>query len=128
MIYILQKYKLIQFQAISIVITLLIVLQKKAENVSNEIPNGVSIENASYIEMNTEQLPEIPNSEESLTESDLTTQDKEYTPKLFSNDEDSEREENFNEFSETHSDKLFDQDGNDEEDFEIPAFLRKQKF
>ncbi len=103
-------------------------VQEKAENVSNEIPNGVSIENASYIEMNTEQLPEIPNSEESSTESDLTIQDKEYTPKLFSNEEDSEREENLDEFSETHSDKLFDQDGNDEEDFEIPAFLRKQKF
>ncbi len=98
-------------------------VQEKAENVSNEIPNGVSIENASYIEMNTEQLSEVPNLEGSLT-----AQDKEYTPKLFSNDEVSEREENLDEFSETHSDKLFDQDGNDEEDFEIPAFLRKQKF
>ena len=29
---------------------------------------------------------------------------------------------------ENHSEKLFDQDTNDEEDFEIPAFLRKQKF
>ena len=27
-----------------------------------------------------------------------------------------------------HSEKLFDQDSNEEEDFEIPAFLRKQKF
>ena len=26
------------------------------------------------------------------------------------------------------SEKLFDQDINEEEDFEIPAFLRKQKF
>ena len=27
-----------------------------------------------------------------------------------------------------HTEKLFDQDSNEEEDFEIPAFLRKQKF
>ena len=38
-------------------------------------------------------------------------------------------EHNLEEFSETTSDKLFDQDVNeDDEDFEIPAFLRKQKF
>ena len=30
--------------------------------------------------------------------------------------------------SEEHTEKLFDQDPNEEEDFEIPAFLRKQKF
>ena len=28
----------------------------------------------------------------------------------------------------TQTDQLFDQDLNEEEDFEIPAFLRKQKF
>ena len=27
-----------------------------------------------------------------------------------------------------HTETLFDQDSNEEEDFEIPAFLRKQKF
>ena len=27
-----------------------------------------------------------------------------------------------------NSEKLFDQDATEEEDFEIPAFLRKQKF
>ena len=27
-----------------------------------------------------------------------------------------------------HTEKLFDQDTNEDEDFEIPAFLRKQKF
>ena len=30
--------------------------------------------------------------------------------------------------SNSDSEKLFDQDSNEEEDFEIPAFLRKQKF
>ena len=29
---------------------------------------------------------------------------------------------------ENESEQLFDQDINEEEDFEIPAFLRKQKF
>ena len=33
-----------------------------------------------------------------------------------------------NEQSNRDSDELFDQDLNEEEDFEIPAFLRKQKF
>ena len=33
-----------------------------------------------------------------------------------------------NEQSHRDSDELFDQDLNEEEDFEIPAFLRKQKF
>ena len=35
-----------------------------------------------------------------------------------------ENNEQFN----RNSDELFDQDLNEEEDFEIPAFLRKQKF
>jgi hypothetical protein len=33
-----------------------------------------------------------------------------------------------NESNERESEELFDQDINEEEDFEIPAFLRKQKF
>ena len=33
-----------------------------------------------------------------------------------------------NEPTENESEQLFDQDINEEEDFEIPAFLRKQKF
>ena len=33
-----------------------------------------------------------------------------------------------NEQSNRDPDELFDQDLNEEEDFEIPAFLRKQKF
>ena len=37
-------------------------------------------------------------------------------------------DDNMIEGENTHSDKLFDQNSIDEEDFEIPAFLRKQKF
>ena len=49
--------------------------------------------------------------------------DEEYTPQLFSNESETKNEEN----EDLSSDKLFDQESNDEEDFEIPAFLRKQK-
>ena len=55
----------------------------------------------------------------------------EYTPQLFAEEQDDKsNEENFETFD-TESDnstELFDQDTNVEEDFEIPAFLRKQKF
>ena len=55
--------------------------------------------------------------------------DPEYTPKLFSEesyqtDEVMETKESEN----LNSDELFNQDSNEDEDFEIPAFLRKQKF
>ena len=39
--------------------------------------------------------------------------------------EDAERKESK---EDDHSEKLFDQDTNEDEDFEIPAFLRRQKF
>ena len=53
--------------------------------------------------------------------------DEEYTPKLFS-DEGQTQENNVKDNDDTQSEKLFDQDTNEDEDFEIPAFLRKQKF
>ena len=99
----------------------------KENAISKEIPSGVSIENASYIDSNSED-PSYANKENDPTNTDIPNQDKEYTPRLFSNEEEISREENLEEFTETHSDKLFDQDISDEEDFEIPAFLRKQKF
>jgi cell division protein FtsZ len=53
------------------------------------------------------------------------TLDEEYTPKLFSEETISEEDNNS---SETEEQKLFDQEKNQEDDFEIPAFLRRQKF
>ena len=53
--------------------------------------------------------------------------EEEFTPKLFSEEETSEIENEVSD-NETHIEKLFDQENNEEEDFEIPAFLRKQKF
>ena len=57
---------------------------------------------------------------------------EDYTPKLFSDAQNYQTDEKSPE--ETHdqenieTDQLFDQDIDAEEDFEIPAFLRKQKF
>ena len=55
----------------------------------------------------------------------------EYTPKLFSEEPNHQSEdyhfEKDNQNNE-NTEQLFDQDINEEEDFEIPAFLRKQKF
>ena len=55
---------------------------------------------------------------------------EEYTPKLFSEEQEFKENTdlNDNEPNERESEELFDQDINEEEDFEIPAFLRKQKF
>ena len=107
---------------------------KENENLSREtptteqdldnVPKGVSIESASYIEQN-----KLSEQENSLN---LNEQDgEEHTPRLFSDEQSYQTEEyvsdtNNEENSETQ--KLFDQDINEEEDFEIPSFLRKQKF
>ena len=74
---------------------------------------GISIENASYIENNLDV-------ENKLNEVDS---EEEYTPKLFSEENNHKVEE-----EDLQTDKLFDQSSADEEEFEIPAFLRKQKF
>ena len=86
----------------------------------NNIPAGVSIENASYMESNNEEIPSTSNS---TLETDQISE--EHTPKLFSDENDAHNEESL---VDTQTEKLFDQDVNEEEDFEIPAFLRKQKF
>ena len=99
-------------------------IEPKPENLyaSDNIPSGVSIESASYIENNNldekNKISEIDENNES-----------EYTPKLFSEesyqtDEVMETKEREN----LSSDELFNQDSNEDEDFEIPAFLRRQKF
>ena len=90
---------------------------------SSSIPSGVSIESASYIENNN--LEDYENSS-SLHEDN----EEEHTPKLFSDENSYQSEESETEISseENISNQLFDQDLNEEEDFEIPAFLRKQKF
>ena len=90
-------------------------------SISEEIPNGVSIESASYIEKNRENKIGDPSHEEAQ---------QEYTPKLFTDDQNNEvSETNTSAEEETYKeDNLFDQDIDEDEDFEIPAFLRRQKF
>ena len=53
----------------------------------------------------------------------------EYTPKLFKEETEQNNFTNKDQTEEKlENQMLFDQDNNDEEDFEIPAFLRRQKF
>ena len=93
------------------------------EKTSSNFPTGVSIESASYIENNKLEDNEI-SSEMSVDN------EEEHMPRLFAEDQsyqsDEEFEKNKAELGETK--ELFDQDINEDEDFEIPAFLRKQKF
>ena len=49
-------------------------------------------------------------------------------PKLFSDDQPQEDLEQKEEKELATPERLFDQDPNEDEDFEIPAFLRRQKF
>ena len=89
---------------------------------SEDIPSGVSMENTSYIENTNEE-----NDTGNYTSSDDVIE--EYTPKLFSDEaiiQQTTDEEIVG--SENEIETLLDQDKNEEEDFEIPAFLRKQKF
>ena len=54
--------------------------------------------------------------------------EEEYTPKLFSEDSEHQTSEEKDSFERGNNSQLFDQDSNEDEDFEIPAFLRRQKF
>ena len=94
------------------------------EEIINDIPSGVSIESASYMENNI--------SAEESSNNISTTADivEEYTPKLFSEEQSFQEESELetSEHTDNESEELFNQDTSEEEDFEIPAFLRKQKF
>ena len=92
----------------------------------NEIPNGVSIESASYIE-NKVDINVQDNSNLANNQTRENTEE-EYTPKLFSEDHSNYNFDNEVTSAEKKEEELFDQDTNEDEDFEIPAFLRRQKF
>ena len=103
------------------------VIDQSFSQKTNEVPSGVSIENASYIENNTNsKFNEKEDKIKVVAEENIH---EEFTPKLFSDDESEEgtvpdENNNFDEEKE-----FFDQENNEEEeDFEIPAFLRRQKF
>ena len=96
------------------------------EETLDEIPSGVSMESASYVDNN------INNVQESINNDPVRSEDiiEEYTPKLFSDEQSFQEEANIEKDNsiDNEAEQLFDQDTNEEEDFEIPAFLRKQKF
>ena len=99
-------------------------LKTAGEQDLTSITSGVSIESASYIENN--------NLDEATDNSSISkNHNDELTPQLFSEEKDDKSNEENLETFDTERDnsiELFDQDTNEEEDFEIPAFLRKQKF
>jgi cell division protein FtsZ len=101
---------------------------EKAFESEDNIPNGVSIESASYMENSNNSLSISEEENKSHDVGANSNIEEEHTPKLFSDDGYSKTENDLEANHEIHSEKLFDQDTNDEEDFEIPAFLRKQKF
>ena len=92
----------------------------------DEMPSGISIESASYMENNSEhETIFADNTAESAQNENII---EEYTPQLFSESESNQTETKQEETElQTKSENFFNQD-NDEEDFEIPAFLRRQKF
>ncbi len=102
------------------------------KDIIDNIPSGLSMENASYIENNDENLTlkdnESSSFNENITIKDQLHEAEEHTPQLFSEENEAHvKDDSFNEIDQ-HTEKLFDQDLNEDEDFEIPAFLRKQKF
>ena len=94
-------------------------------NRPEDIPSGVSIESASYMENNSNADVEDTFLSNNHHNDNL---DEEYTPKLFSDDQINEEDNKKDLKEENVSKELFEQEANEEEDFEIPAFLRRQKF
>ena len=104
--------------------------QTITENLNPEIEKdssleNISIENLGYME-NAEQMQK--DEEPRLVENNVANEPEDRTPALFSEDEnlDTFKDENKS-LNEDFSDTLIDDDQNEEEDLEIPAFLRKQK-
>ena len=104
--------------------------EPEKETLSKQTVNstdGVSIESASYME-NSNSAELILKDDNINNDINLHSSEEEYTQKLFSDETQSGQESSSEEIDESQTEKLFDQDINEEEDFEIPAFLRKQKF
>ena len=95
-------------------------------NTTEEIPSGVSIESASYMENKVDL--NVQNNSNLANNQTRENTEEEYTPKLFSEDHSNYNFDNEVTSAEKKEEELFDQDTNEDEDFEIPAFLRRQKF
>ena len=79
------------------------------------------MENNSFTSDTSKEYKEIVNSHDESAE-------EENTPKLFSDEQSQKDIEVMDEKENLNSEELFDQDAKEDEDFEIPAFLRRQKF
>jgi hypothetical protein len=84
------------------------------------------MESASYMENNNDTSYLTKDQNTDLNSS--SNNEEEHTPQLFSNENETQIDDDLVQTTDDHTEKLFDQDSNEEEDFEIPAFLRKQKF
>ena len=68
------------------------------------------------------------NTTELIKNTEKNNVEEEYTPKLFSEEQNFTESDPAEESSVEDTNQLFDEDVNEDEDFEIPAFLRRQKF
>ena len=93
-------------------------LIKKNDN--DEVPSGVSIESASYMENNI-KIGNTDYQEKKYEEENL---DEDFTPKLFSDEKNQVDTETRDQDENSVSEQLFDQDTNEDEDFEIPLFKK----
>ena len=103
------------------------IVEEKANHTqgTDEVPAGVSIESASYIEKNIDsQLEQTVINNALDKEGDI---EEDHAPKLFSEENHSEIKESTNFDDMNESEELIDHEKSDDEDFEIPAFLRRQK-
>jgi len=89
----------------------LMCLNTLSKSVRSIEENSISINHGLGASVNSEAINEV-----------------EHTPQLFEEENASEVETRSDDSIDTHTEKLFEKESNEEEDFEIPAFLRKQKF
>ena len=96
--------------------------EPEIQSEANEFESSISAS-----EVTSEETPfEIDSIEQStVSNEEPLSLEEEYTPKLFSDEGSNSDTENT---SETEEQKLFEQESTQEDDFEIPAFLRRQKF
>ena len=99
----------------------------QSENLNETTDLDIPMENVGYLE-NTENNQESKKNE-LIKNEPISSREEDDTLKLFSEDENIDGFiDNTDDFQSSESNTLFDEeDNNEEENYEIPAFLRKQK-
>ena len=99
-------------------------VEQNSTNIQDDSLNEISLDSLGYIENTEHNNQEENQQQKDVFESENHEEKEKTTPQLFSEEEDVDSfKQEIN--SEKESESLIDKD--DEEDFEIPAFLRKQK-